>query len=270
MVSEPAILCEDVHKRFHLYERNTRSLRRLFIEALWNRPRRPQPYFALSDFNLRLMRGEAVALIGPNGSGKSTALRVIAGVYAPTSGTVRVNGRLTAVIELGAGFHPELTGAENVALYAAIMGLRPRELAGRFEAITDFAEIGDFIETPVKYYSSGMQARLAFAVAVCADHDILLLDEVLSVGDEKFREKCLQHLAGFHDAGGTLVVASHDFTSLRRLCTRAVWLEKGRPVMAGPLDEVTHAFSTGSVPDASSEGLHGTGSQPVAQSFVGT
>jgi ABC-type polysaccharide/polyol phosphate transport system ATPase subunit len=270
MAVEPAIVCKGVHKRFHLYERNTRSLRRLFIETLWKRPQRPRPYFALSDFDLQLMPGEAVALIGPNGSGKSTALRVIAGVYAPTSGTVKVNGRLTAVIELGAGFHPELTGAENVALYAAIMGLRPRELAGRFEAITDFAEIGDFIETPVKYYSSGMQARLAFAVAVCADHDILLLDEVLSVGDEKFREKCLRYLAGFHAAGGTLVVASHDFASLRRLCSRAVWLENGRPVMTGPLEEVTRAFSSGSIPDASSDGSGAAAGAAVAQSAAST
>jgi len=248
MVAEPVIVCESVQKRFHLYERHTRSLRRLFIDTALRRPQRPRPYFALSDFDLRLMPGEGVALIGRNGSGKSTALRVIAGIYAPTSGTVQVHGRLTAVIELGAGFHPELTGAENVALYGAIMGLSRRELAQRFEAITAFAEIGDFIETPVKYYSSGMQARLPFAVAVCADHDVLLLDEVLSVGDEKFREKCLEHLADYHARGGALVVASHDLVSLRRLCTRAIWLEQGRPVMVGPLDEVTAAFHAGVAP----------------------
>lgn len=254
MSEEPAVLCDDVHKRFHLYERNTRSLRRLFIETALRRPARPRPYFALKGFNLRLMQGESVAILGRNGSGKSTVLRLIAGIYAPSSGTVSVRGRLTAVIELGAGFHPELTGAENIALYAAIMGLRPRELAARFEAISAFAEIGDFIETPVKYYSSGMQARLAFAVAVCVDHEILLLDEVLSVGDEKFRQKCLDHLADYRARGGTLVLASHDLAPLRRLCSRAIWLDKGRLVMDGPLEEVAEAYHVGAAPKAPEHG----------------
>jgi ABC-type polysaccharide/polyol phosphate transport system ATPase subunit len=268
MTPPPAILCENVHKRFHLYERNTRSLRRLFIDAVLRRPKRPMPYFALTGFNLRLMHGEAVALLGRNGSGKSTALRVMAGIYAPTTGTVVVNGRLTAVIELGAGFHPELTGTENVALYGAIMGLRPRDLKARFEAIAEFAEIGDFMETPVKYYSSGMQARLAFAVAVCAEHEILLLDEVLAVGDEKFRQKCLDHLAGFHARGGTLVLASHDLAPLRRLCSRAIWLDAGRQVMVGPLDEVADAFHAGmaGAPGAGAGGQPAPAPSAVAES----
>ena len=142
-----------------------------------------------------------MALIGANGSGKSTALRLIAGIYRPSSGTIETNGRITAVIELGAGFHPELTGAENIALYAAVLGLPRRELAARYDEIVEFAEIRDFLDTPLKYYSSGMEARLAFSVAVCLRPDILLLDEVLAVGDQAFRTRCLERLRQYHTRG---------------------------------------------------------------------
>jgi len=201
------------------------------------------PRFSLSGFDLRIAPGEGVALLGPNGSGKSTVLRLLAGIYAPTSGTIEVRGRVGTVIELGAGFHPELTGAENVHLYGAMLGLSRRELASRYDQILDFAGLGDFIAMPVKYYSSGMQARLAFAVAVCVDPAILLLDEVLAVGDQAFRERCMERLRRFREGGGTLVAVSHDPEGIEEICERAVWLESGAVRMEGPLREVAAAYS---------------------------
>lgn len=238
-----AVACDRVVKRFYHYEHRTTSLRELFTRVLLRRPitvRRAE--FSLVDFSLHVERGEAVALIGANGSGKSTALRLMAGVYAPTEGSIRTVGRLGAVIELGVGFHPELTGAENVALYSAVMGLSRRNARARFPEIAEFAGIGDFMNEPVKYYSSGMQARLAFAVAVCTRPDILLLDEVLAVGDQSFRERCFTFLEEFHDAGGTMVIVSHDLQSIRRLCSRAVWLEHGRIQMNGEVETVLSAY----------------------------
>ena len=247
MANELAIACEDVSKRFYIYERHDASLRQLFIRAFGRRAAATRrAYFAISGFDLQVPRGEGVAILGHNGSGKSTVLRLIAGIYAPTSGVVRTLGRVATVIELGAGFHPELTGSENIRLYGAILGLSRRELAARHEAVVAFADIGDFVDTPVKYYSSGMQARLAFAVAVCVEHEILLLDEVLAVGDESFRRKCLDHLHDYHRRGGTLVIASHDLDTVRSLCARAVWMQNGHIVMTGDVDRVAAAYHASS------------------------
>ena len=158
--------------------------------------------FSLRDIDLRVEPGEAVALLGANGSGKSTVLRLVAGIYQASAGVVETNGRITAVIELGAGFHPELTGAENIGLYAAVLGLTRKELAERYQEIVEFADMEDFLDTPLKYYSSGMEARLAFSVSVCLQPAILLLDEVLAVGDRAFRQRCLERLQAFHAAEG--------------------------------------------------------------------
>jgi len=232
-----------VVKRFYYYEHRTSSLREVFRRTLRRRPLHVRrPTFVLSDFDLRVARGESIALVGPNGSGKSTVLRLLAGIYAPTAGTVETRGRLGTVIELGAGFHPELTGAENVSLYAALLGIGRRGLAARYEEILEFAGIGDFISMPVKYYSSGMQARLAFAVAVSVEPDILLLDEALAVGDAEFRERSLERLRRFRARGGTLVAVSHDLESLGGLCSRALWLEGGRTVLDGEIGEVVAAY----------------------------
>jgi len=189
-VAAPAVELRGVSKRFYFYEHRTSSLREWFIRRVLRRPlhvRRAE--FTLRAVDLRVERGESVALVGPNGSGKSTALRLIAGIYRPSTGRVETNGRITAVIELGAGFHPELTGAENIALYASVLGITRRELAARYDEIVEFAAMSDFLDTPLKYYSSGMEARLAFSVSVCLQPDILLLDEVLAVGDQAFRER---------------------------------------------------------------------------------
>jgi len=239
----PAVLCRGVVKRFYRYEHRTRSLRELFVRAFLRRPIHVRhAEFSLAGFDLRVEPGEAVALIGSNGSGKSTALRLIAGIYVPTEGIIETRGRLTAVIELGAGLQPELTGLENVSLYAAVLGLTRRELAARLPEILEFADLGDFIREPVKYYSSGMQARLAFSVALCVRPDVLLLDEVLAVGDQDFRHRCLERLREHLRRGGALVVVSHDVETVRELCARAVWLERGRVRMEGPAREVIAAY----------------------------
>ena len=237
------IVCRDVVKRFYIYEHRTTSLREIFRRTVRRQPisvKRPE--FSLEGLDLTVEAGEGVVLIGRNGAGKSTSLRLMAGIYEPTSGTIEVNGRVATVIELGAGFQPDLTGAENVALYGAIMGLSRQALRERYEEIVDFADIGDFIETPVKYYSSGMQARLAFAVAVCVEAEVLILDEVLAVGDREFREKCLDRLREFRAGGGTLVVVTHDLETARGLCERAVWLDQGRVKMTGDADTVMEAY----------------------------
>jgi ABC-2 type transport system ATP-binding protein len=238
----PAVVLRGVSKRFY-YEHRTSSLREWFIRRVLRRPIHVgRAAFTLHDVDLTVGRGEAVALLGRNGSGKSTVLRLIAGIYQTSSGSVRTEGRITAVIELGAGFHPELTGAENIALYAAVLGLTRRELAEHYDEIVEFAAIPDLPDTPLKYYSSGMEARLAFSVAVCLQPDILLLDEVLAVGDQAFRERCLQRLRQYHARGGTLVLVSHELEQLRELCTRAVWLDQGRILMDGPIDMVLERY----------------------------
>ena len=181
-------------------------------------------------------------MVGSNGSGKSTALRLIAGIYEPSTGSVETRGRIGTVIELGAGFHMELTGAENVDLYAAVMGLSRRQLGDHYDKIVEFAAIGDFIDVAVKYYSSGMRARLAFAVAVCVNPDILLLDEVFAVGDQSFREKCIDRLQEIRTEGRTMVFASHDLELMREMCSRAIWLEHGRIRLQGEVSDVLNAY----------------------------
>lgn len=242
---EEAVNCRNVFKQFYLYEHRTTSVREWFIRFVRRQPiHSRQPQFSLQNFNFSVTYGEAVALIGKNGSGKSTALRLIAGIYVPTTGTVETCGLVTAVIELGAGFNIELTGAENVSLYGAIMGLSSRQLSKHRAEIEDFAGIGDFINIPVKYYSSGMRARLAFAVAVCVKPDILLIDEVLAVGDQSFQQKCIQRLLDFKSEGGTMIIVSHDATILSKLCSRAFWLENGSVVMSGAISHVLSAYQT--------------------------
>jgi lipopolysaccharide transport system ATP-binding protein len=243
-VRTPVVECRDVVKRFYRYEHRTRTMREFFIRSVLRRPIHVrQAHFTLEQFDLAVYRGDALALVGANGSGKSTALRLIAGIYTPTQGTVETRGRISAIIDLGVGFHPELTGVENVAQHAAMMGLGRRETAGRIEEIVDFAGIGDFVYEPIKYYSSGMQARLAFATAaLCVKPDILLVDEVLVVGDVAFQEKCLQHLHRFRDTGGTLIMVSHDESLVWALCERAVWLESGRVRLSGRTADVLGAY----------------------------
>ena len=227
--STPVLIdCRNVEKRFYYYSHRTTTVREWFIRTVMRRPIHIRgPEFQMTGFNLQIRKGEVVALIGQNGSGKSTALRMIAGIYAPTSGTITTRGKVTAVIELGAGFHPELTGLENATLYGTLMGIHPKDLHDQLEEILEFADIGDFIYTPVKYYSFGMMARLAFAVAVSGTPDVILIDEVLAVGDAAFRERCIHRIIDFQKNGGTTVVVTHELATVEQMCDRAVWLENG-------------------------------------------
>ena len=225
---DPAIECSGVAKRFYVYSHHPSSLREWFVRTLLRRPiERRLPNFWIHGLDFEVAKGEAVALVGSNGAGKSSILRLLAGIYLPSEGFIRTVGRVAPVIELGTGFHAELSGVENIHLYGAIMGLDGRSLAEKLEAIMAYAEIDDFLGTPVKYYSTGMRARLAFAVAFCADPDILLLDETMSVGDAMFQERCLESLRGFHRRGGTLVLATHDLEMLPQICSRAIWIDAG-------------------------------------------
>lgn len=242
-VQNPVVECRNVVKEYFVYQHRTTSLREWIIRSLLRQPiHEGQSVFTLTDFNLLVNKGESVALIGNNGCGKSTALRLMAGIYQPTSGSIQTVGQVGAVLELGAGFHPELTGKENVEIYAALMGLTGDQFALRFQEIVEFSGLRDYLNLPVKYYSSGMQARLAFSVAICVQPDILLLDEVLAVGDQGFKEKCLDRLQTFHSHGGTMVIASHSFDMVRKLCSRAIWLEHGTIRMDGEINEVLDSY----------------------------
>lgn len=237
------IAVRGLSKQFYFYQHRTTTLREWFIRKVMGRPIHVRKSrFALQDIEFDVAAGEGVAIIGPNGSGKSTLLRILAGIYSYSAGSVETHGRIAAVIELGAGFHPELSGIENIRMYASILGLRRAQLAVRLDEIVDFSGIGEFLETPIKYYSSGMIARLAFSVAVCVDSEILLLDEVLAVGDESFRNKCLARIREYRDDNRILIHVSHSFDQARAVCSRALWLQEGRLRMDGPIDEVAAAY----------------------------
>jgi len=238
------IQCIDVYKKFYYYQHQPRSLREMFITLL--HPRRKlksaDEWFALRDFNLTVRRGEMIGFVGHNGSGKSTLLKLIAGIYPPTSGTVEVHGSVAPILELGVGFHWDLTGRENVYLYASILGLRRHEVDRLYPRMVEFAEMEEFMSVPIKYYSSGMYARLGFAVAVFIDPDILVLDEVLAVGDVGFRQRCEEKMREFRDRGKTILLVSHDLAVVERDCARTFWLERGRVMAAGKTSEVMKGY----------------------------
>ena len=229
---------EHVSKRFSL--RHDRSLKELVFSAL-KRKKLADTFMALDDVDLTVRAGETVGLIGFNGSGKSTLLKTVSGVLFPDSGRVMLRGRVAGLIEVGAGFHPDLSGRENVFLNGAILGMSRAQLEERFDDIVAFSEIEEFIDTEVKYYSSGMFLRLAFSVAVHTDPDIFLGDEILSVGDEPFQKKCLERIRELQAAGRTMIVVSHELEMLERLCTRVGVLRKGRTVFDG---DPTEAVAT--------------------------
>lgn len=242
----PRILVEDVHKHFKL--RHTHSIKETFVAAMRRKPLTSE-FQALDGVSFSIGEGEAVALMGFNGSGKSTMLKLISGVLRPDEGSVRTRGRVAGLIEVGAGFHPDLSGRENIYLNAAILGMTRKETEERFDDIVAFSEIEKFIDSEVKHYSSGMFLRLAFSVAIHTEVDILLIDEILSVGDEPFQRKCIARIRELHEAGKTLVVVSHDLNMVSRLCQRGVVLQNGRIVYDGPsLDAVRHLRSLSASP----------------------
>ena len=236
-----AIEIRDLTKEFSL--RRTRSMKEMVVWTVRGRGKELRSDFrALDGINLTVEEGESVALLGYNGSGKSTTLKLISGVYRPDGGTVKVRGRVAGLIEVGAGFHHDLTGRENVFLNGAILGLTEQEINERYDAIVAFSEIEKFIDTEVKFYSSGMFLRLAFSVAVHSDPDIFLVDEILSVGDEPFRRKCLARIQELKALGHTLVIVTHDLDMIRTVVERGVVLRKGTVVFDGPIDEAVEVL----------------------------
>jgi lipopolysaccharide transport system ATP-binding protein len=238
MSSEIVLQAENLGKAYHIYRRPEDRLKQMLFR--WRRFY--DEYWALRDANLEIRKGEAVGLIGRNGAGKSTFLQLAAGIIAPTTGSVMVQGRIAALLELGAGFNPEFTGTENVYLSASILGLTRDEIAERFDAIAEFAAIGDFLNLPVKLYSSGMYARLAFAVAAHVDASVLIVDEILAVGDAAFAQKCMRFIRKFRE-DGTLIFVSHSPASVLSLCDRAVWIDAGEIRETGDAKEICEAYN---------------------------
>ena len=235
------VIVENVSKRYWLQGGAPQT----FLQALKQvvgLAKTRQPFWALHDVSLRIEASEAVALIGHNGAGKSTLLRLICGLSQPTQGTTQIQGRVTALLELGTGFHANLSGRENVYVSAIVSGFRRHEVEARFNDIVEFAEIGDFIDEPLRTYSSGMQMRLAFAVAMHVDPDILIIDEALAVGDAAFQHKCLERIESFRNAGKTLIFVPHDTSLVRHFCNRAIWLDHGRIERDGPVDLICDAY----------------------------
>jgi ABC-type polysaccharide/polyol phosphate transport system ATPase subunit len=228
------ISVEGVSRRFRVHAREARTLKDLFVQRGRTEA---TDVWALRDVSLEVARGEAVGLIGRNGSGKTTLLRLVAGIIKPTSGRVQAEGRIGSLLELGAGFHPDFTGRENVFLNGAIYGLRRADIRQRFDEIVAFAELEHAIDRPVRTYSSGMTVRLGFAIAAFLDADILLLDEVFAVGDEAFQRKCFGRIFRFKRDGGTIVFVSHDASAVERLCERSVLLNAGQVAFDGPTRE---------------------------------
>ncbi|MBT2531855.1 ABC transporter ATP-binding protein [Arthrobacter sp. ISL-48] len=230
-----AIEVSDVSKQFVL--RHTRSIKEAVV---WLSKGRKgdlsEKFHALKNVSMDIETGETVALLGLNGSGKSTLLKHISGVMLPDSGTVRTGGRVAGLIEVGAGFHPDLSGRDNVYLNGAILGMTEQQINDRFDAIVEFSEIGQFIDTEVKFYSSGMYLRLAFSVAVHTDPEVFLIDEILAVGDEPFQRKCIDKIQELARNGKTLVVVSHDLDLVARICSRGVVLEHGQVLFDGKID----------------------------------
>lgn len=233
------ITCENVWKSFRVH--TSRKLLRQHI-ASWFGGDRSNEFHALKGVSFDVAQGEGLAVIGSNGAGKSTLLSLLAGLAQPDKGIVRVSGRIAALLELGSGFHPDLTGAENVYLNASLLGFTEKQTRKMFDSIVDFAGVGDFINEPLRTFSSGMSLRLAFSVAVNVDPDILIIDEVLAVGDQDFAAKCYDRVRGFRRAGKTFLCVSHSKPILMELCDRAVWLDRGEMMMFGKIEDVFEAY----------------------------
>lgn len=218
------------------------KLLRAYVRDLFGE-QKERPFFALRNVSFRVEAGECVGVIGRNGAGKSTLLGLVAGLAKPTSGRVRVDGHIAALLELGSGFHPELTGVENLWLNASLLGISRKRTAELYDSIVAFADIGDFIREPLRTYSTGMMMRLAFSVAINVAPDILIVDEVLAVGDQAFQLKCLERIREFRKSGRTLLMVSHSAVMVREVCDRAIWLSRGEVTMDGKAGTVLQAYT---------------------------
>jgi len=231
------IRVQDAGRKYTLYRQPLDRLKELVRRRSYHRD-----FWALQDVSFRIRRGETVGIVGQNGSGKSTLLQILAGVLTPSRGRVEVQGRVAALLELGAGFNPEFTGRENALLNGAILGIPEAEMRERLGEIAKFAEIGDFFDRPVKTYSSGMYVRLAFATAISVEPDVLLVDEALAVGDAQFQHRCMLRMADLQRRGVTMVIVSHDAAAIKRLCQRAIWLDAGRMIDDGHPERVVARY----------------------------
>ncbi len=269
MSFESAIKIEELNKCYHIYETPRDRLKQFFLPRIYNFIGKPtkqyfREFWALKDISFEIKKGETIGIIGRNGSGKSTLLQMICGTLNPTSGNITSQGRIAALLELGSGFNPEFTGRENIYMNAALLGLRREDIEQRFDEIVAFADIGNFLDQPVKTYSSGMYVRLAFAVIVHVNADILVIDEALAVGDMYFQSKCMAHLKKLMNTGVTVLFVSHDINSVKALCTRAIYLEQGNLRAIGPTEDVVEAyFNAGITSDQLATQIK---TQPVASS----
>ena len=245
-----AIQFDNVSKKFTLRHERRRSFQEAALAFLQGAALSPskgrgnsrEELWALKDVSFAVERGKTLGIIGPNGSGKSTVLKLISRILEPTSGRIDVGGRVSALIELGAGFHPDLTGRENVYLNGSLLGFSRREMEAKFKRIVEFSELEKFIDVPIKHYSSGMHMRLGFAVAIHVDPDVLLIDEILAVGDQAFQNKCLSKIAELKSQGVTIIFVSHDLEAVQDLCDRAIWLEDGNIQQVGQVDRVIASY----------------------------
>ena len=237
--NEDRIIVENVYKTFNIYFDKANSLKEKML--FWKRNRK-ETREILKNINLTIKNGEAVALIGVNGSGKSTLLKLMTKIIYPNKGKIITNGKLTSLLELGAGFHPDFSGRENIYFNASIFGLTRKEIDDRIEKIIEFSELGNYIDNPVRTYSSGMYMRLAFAVAINVDADILLIDEILAVGDQHFQDKCIAKMKELKNEGKTMVFVTHSMSTVNQFCNRAVWLSNGEIKMDGDPAKVTEQY----------------------------
>jgi ABC-2 type transport system ATP-binding protein len=251
-MTAPALEVDHVTKTFRIHRERTNSLKELLAARGRNRY---TDFVALNDVSFTVHEGEVFGIIGQNGAGKSTILKCMAGILQPNKGAVRVHKKMSALLELGAGFHPELTGRENIFLNAAILGMTRRDIAARFDEIVDFSGLGSFIESPVKTYSSGMYIRLAFAVAINVDPQLLIIDEILAVGDVSFQQKCLEKFVDFRNDGRTIVLVTHDLGSVKNMCDRAIWLRNGAITGEGDPGDLVDAYTEQMLGDHHREGM---------------
>ena len=237
------IILKNVSMKFNLGVEKDNSLKMIFINLFTPRKKKKKDYFwALKDIDFRINKGDVVGIIGANGAGKSTLLKVVSGVYKPTTGTVEVNGKISPMIELGAGFDGELTARENIYLNGAILGYSKEFLEEKFDEIVEFSELKDFLDVPVKNFSSGMVAKLAFSISTIVDPEVLIVDEILSVGDIKFQEKSKNKMMSMIEGGTTVLYVSHSTESIKQLCNKVIWLDHGKIVKIGEANEVCDEY----------------------------
>lgn len=239
MSPEPAVIVDSVSKKFKLYRERNQTLKSAILRG---KKSDADEFWAVRDVSFEVPEGQTFGLIGRNGSGKSTLLKTLARIYYPDAGSISLHGTAASLLEVGSGFHPELSGRENIFLNGSILGLKRREVAARFDDIVEFSGVEKFIDQPVKNYSSGMYVRLGFAVAVHSNPDILVVDEVLAVGDGAFREKSRQKFLEFTRDGKTVILVSHSLSQVREMCEQVAWLDKGRLREVGPADQVTEHY----------------------------